>query len=610
MKDPSLAAMFCRQARRYGRKTLYRFAEGGEWRSLSWEEAIQRVREIALGLHSLGVERGARVAIFSNNRPEWNLVDWANICVGALTVPVYSTSPRAQVLHILSHCEPSVLFVESREALRRLDPFPGSLGRIRRIVLSGGEEGGAGEGTMTLAELSSRGRACEREHPETFDRLVEVLGPSDDLTIIYTSGTTGDPKGVLTTHGHYLFVIDAVDQVLPSTDEDVTLHFLPSAHSFGRLEHFMAVAKGWTVAYARSIETVSRDLRSVRPTVFFSVPRIYEIAYHRIRSRVERSGWARRFLFDRALAIGREWSRRKRAGAEPGLVLEAAMALTRRLAFSEIHAAFGGRLRVAISGGAPLPAEIAEFFHAIGLVLLEGYGLTETSTVTHVNRPNRCRIGTVGLPLPGIECRIAEDGEILLRGPNIFKAYYRDFIATEEAVDREGWFHTGDVGSVDEEGFLRITDRKKDLIVTSAGKKVAPQKIENLLRTDPMISQAMVVGGGQRPLMALVTVNSERARELAAEQGVDLGGEVASHPWVQARVKEIVREKNRELAPFEAVRQVWVLGRELSVDEGELTATMKLRRQVIMERYKELIDELYGDAKKRRSSATEETTGV
>ncbi len=600
MEYPSLAALFLAQARRYRGKLLYRFARGGDWQAYTWDEALQHVRNIALGLISLGVARGDRIAIFSNNRVEWNLVDWASISIGALTVPIYSSSPPSQVYHILNDCEPKALFVESFQQLERLKPFPAALARPDAVVIidsatSEDETGEAGNDAFTLARIEEMGRRYGEENQGAFEQGIESLRAEDDLTIIYTSGTTGEPRGVLTTHGHYLFMIDAVDAAIASSDADVTLHFLPSAHSMGRLEHFMAVAKGWTVGYARSLDALAKDLRIIRPTILFAVPRVYEIAFNRIRSRAERASAVPKSIFRGALSLGRRWSRRVRTGESAGPGLELAMKLVNRVVFAEVRAAFGGNLKVAISGGAPLSREIAEFFHALGIVILEGYGLTETSTVSHVNRLDRYKFGTVGLPLPGVECRIADDGEILLRGPNIFKGYYRDFITTQKTIDEAAWFHTGDIGEIDEDGFLTITDRKKDLIVMSGGKKVAPQRIENLLKTNPLISQVMVVGGGEKPLMALITLDQGRARELAKEEGIEFEtpAEVASHPWVTARIKALLQEKNRELAPFEAVTRFSILTRELTVVDEELTPTMKLRRQVIMERYKELIDEMH-----------------
>jgi long-chain acyl-CoA synthetase len=595
----SLAAMFLSQAKRYRNKELYRFAQGGGWHSLTWNDALAQVREIALGLVSLEVRRGDRVAILSNNRVEWHLVDWANICIGALTVPIYASSASSQALHIIGHSEPAVLFIDSLMRLKRLNPSDAFLSQFKAIVAfetsPSTKSGDRPPGILTLAGLRELGRSHEKHHKDVFELLVRSLRPEDDLTIIYTSGTTGTPKGVLTTHAHYLYMIQAVDSAIPSTDRDVTLHFLPTAHSLGRLEHFMAVAKGWTLGIARSVETVPRDLRAVRPTVIFSVPRIYENAYRRIRLRMERAGAWRSKAFNWGLSIAHQRSRKRKEGKKLSWGTEVAFRCVDWLTLSRVRVAFGGRLRLAISGGAALAADIAEFFQDLGILILEGYGLTETSTVSHVNRPQNYKFGTVGLPLEGTECRIASDGEILLRGPSIFKGYYRDLMATVESKDADGWFHTGDVGEIDEEGFLHITDRKTDLIVTSGGKKVAPQKIENLLKTDPLISQVMVVGSGQRHLLALITLDQTRIKEIAGQEGITLSSaeEISSHPWVLSRIKDRIREKTKELAPYEAVRHFCILAHDFTVEDEELTPTQKLRRQVIMDRYKELIEEMY-----------------
>jgi long-chain acyl-CoA synthetase len=590
----SLASMFLSQARRYENRVLYRFVQGGRWRSLTWSEALVHVREIALGLVSLGVHRGDRVAIFSNNRVEWLLADWANICIGALTVPIYAASTETQARHVIEHADPVVLFVDSLKRLDGLQLGARSSDQLSSVVVIDGERSSSGVGiampVLTLDRLREIGCAYAAQHGGIFELLIQETGRDDDLTIIYTSGTTGVPKGVLTTHANYLYMISAVSAAVPSNDADVVLHMLPTAHSLGRLEHFMTVAKGWTLALARSIETIPIDLRTIRPTVIFSVPRIYENAYHRLRLRIERAGSVRRRLFDWGVSVEKQRAEQK----DLRWATRMAFWCVDQIFLSRVRAAFGGRVRLAISGGAPLSRDVGEFFHALGILILEGYGLTETSTVSHVNRPDNYKFGTVGLPLEGTECRVNTDGEILLRGPHLFKCYYRDLMATNEAVDRDGWFHTGDMGAIDSDGFLRITDRKKDLIVTSGGKKVAPQKLENLLKTDPLIKQAMVVGDGLRHLLALITVDHARLKDLASKEGVVLSvDDIGSHPWVRALIKERIREKNKELAPYEAIRQFYIVSHDFTVEAEELTPTLKLRRQVIMDRYKGLIEEMY-----------------
>jgi long-chain acyl-CoA synthetase len=600
----SLADLFLSQVKRYGDRVLYRFARQNEWTTCSWNEAARRVREIGLGLVSLGIKKGDRVAIFSVNGVEWSLVDWANICVGALTVPIYASSTASQVSHILEHSGASVLFAESPERLAKLNLSAPALRHIKKFIsfCPRGEADllGAGDGRMmSLGQLQELGRRYSADHGDPFEALARSLRPEDDLTIIYTSGTTGEPKGVLTTHDHYLFVMRAVDSALPSSDQDINHQFLPFAHSLGRMEHYMVVAKGYTCGFARSMETIAKDLLTIRPTLLFSVPRIYENGYSRIRSRVAAGGSWEKLAFRLGTSIGRRITRVRMKDQKISPGLKAAHSLADRLIFSKIRESFGGRLRMAISGGAPLSREIAEFFHSLGILILEGYGLTETATVSHVNRSDRYKFGTVGLSLDGVESRIAPDGEILLRGPNILKGYYKNPVGTRTAIDPEGWFYTGDIGEIDREGFLRITDRKKDLIVTSGGKKIPPQVIENLLKGDPLISQAIVVGDRQKHLLALVTLNRELVEEWGRREGVEFGRteEITGHPRVLALVQERIRQKNKELAPFEAVRGFRILPHDLTVEKEELTPTLKLRRQVIVERYKDLIDEMSGKSR-------------
>jgi long-chain acyl-CoA synthetase len=590
--------MFLVQADRYGDRVLYRFVREGKWQSVTWREARTRTREIALGLLSLGVGKGDRIAVFSANRVEWCWVDWADISIGALTVPVYSSSTTAQLAHILDHSGATVLVGDSIERLKKLDALGASPGSLRQIVSI--EDGGASRAaalpvpSISLAELQRRGRDYDRSHGDLFEKTAASLRPEDDLTIIYTSGTTGAPKGVLTTHRHYLFMLEAVSAAIAWDEQEVNLLFLPLAHSLGRLEHFLAVARGFTCGFVRSLETIGKDLLAVEPTILVSVPRVYENAYERVRSRAESGGRFRGSIFRWALSVGARWSLYRTEGKKIGMCLRAAYRLAHRLVFSHIQAGFGGRLRLAISGGAALPPEIAKFFHSVGVLIIEGYGLTETSTVSHVNRPGRYKFGTVGLPLPGVECRTGPDGEVLLRGPNIMKGYYRDPESTREALDAEGWLHTGDIGEIDGDGFLRITDRKKDLIVTSGGKKIAPQMVENLLQTDPLIDQAMVLGDGERHLAALVTLNREQLQDWAKREGLEFHSpeEMASHPRVTALIKEKIREKNKQLSAFEAVRNFRILPHNFSIERAELTPTLKLRRQIIRERYKDLIEEM------------------
>jgi long-chain acyl-CoA synthetase len=585
--------MFFSQAERYAERPLYRFFRDGKWRTMSWRAARERVRDIGCGLNARGVSAGDRVAMYFPNRVEWCLADWANICIGALTVPIYASSTAEQAAHILSHSGATALFIDSADKLKKLG---GSLAGLRLIVVV---DGGVPKDmppsfppVVALADLEGEGRNSARG-AEVFDKAAAALGPEHDLTIIYTSGTTGEPKGVLSTHRHYLFMLEAAAAAIPCGAEDANMLFLPLAHSLGRLEHFFVVSQGLTCGLARSLETIAKDLAEIRPTILISVPRVYENAYARIRARADASGGLRRAVFRCSIAIGARWSRYQSAGKPIPAPLGLGRRIASRLVFAHIQAAFGGRLRFAVSGGAALAEEVARFFHAVGILILQGYGLTESSTVSHVNRPWHYKFGTVGESLPGVECRTADDGEILLRGPNIMKGYYRDPESTRAAVDAEGWLHTGDIGEIDAEGFLTITDRKKDLIVTSGGKKVAPQMIENLLKADPLIEEAFVLGDGERHLIALVTLDRARLAEWAETTGDKTSLEdAATNPRVQAFVKEKIRAVNKRLAAYESVRDFRILPHSFSMERAEVTPTLKLRRQIIEERYKDIIEDM------------------
>jgi long-chain acyl-CoA synthetase len=600
----SLAELFVSQVHRYRDRVLYRYPRGDGWQSYTWDESLEWVREIALGLVSLGIKKGDRVAIYSANRVEWSLIDWANICIGALTVPVYASCTPADVGRLLEHSESTLLFVDTPERWAKQNSAEISTPLLRNVILIDSANNAAPPSSeavsvLSLDKIREMGRQHAAAHKNLFDQMVSSLRPQDDLTIVYTSGTSGEPKGVLTTHGHYLFMVEAAAAAIPSIEQEVTLQFLPFAHSFGRLEHFMVVAKGYTCGFARSMETLARDFLIIRPTLLFSVPRIYENVYSRIKSRAASGRFLRRLVFRWALSVGKRFSRRQIDQSRIAWGLRVAHSIAHRLVFAKIHQAFGGRLRLAISGSAPLAPEIAEFFHTVGILVLEGYGLTETSTVSHVNRAERYRFGTVGFPLDGVDCRIASDGEILLRGQNIFKGYYRDPKGTQDVLDPDGWFHTMDVGEIDQDGFLRITDRKKDLIVTSGGKKIAPQMIENLLKTDPLFSQVMVLGDRSSHLIALVTLNGTQVMEWARQQGLKLSGleEAATHPKVIAFVRDRIRQKNKGLASFEAIRDFRILPHDFTLGEGELTPTLKLRRQIVMEHWKEEVEDM---TRKRR----------
>jgi long-chain acyl-CoA synthetase len=449
-----------------------------------------------------------------------------------------------------------------------------------------------------LAELRERGRARLGELRREIEARVAATAPPDVATIVYTSGTTGPPKGVVQSHGNHLATLEAIEAaglMRFSDPEEVDFLFLPLAHSFARAAEYLATYAGSTTVFAQSIDTVASDLRETRPTVMAAVPRIFEKLYARVMAQREAAGLFGRLIFDWAVKVGRNKSRRlqRRDPVPPWVELQ--VRLADLLVFRRIREALGGRIRFLISGGAPLARDIQEFFHAAGILILEGYGLTETTPILTVNRPDRYKFGTVGLPIEGVTLRLAEDGEILAKGPNVALGYFERPEETAAAWDSEGWFHTGDIGELDEDGFLRITDRKKDLIKTSGGKYVAPQKIENLLKTQPHISQAVVIGDNRKYCVALITLDLEEVSRWAAGVGiaVDDPRELARHPRVVELIDKEVQETNRRLASYESIKSFRILPGDFSQETGELTPSLKVKRKVVSQKYADLIEEMY-----------------
>ena len=464
------------------------------------------------------------------------------------------------------------------------------------VVITGYDAPQPPKMVMTWETLRRLGRDSADAHRSTLAERVASTRPTELATIVYTSGTTGPPKGVMQTHGNHIAAVTASKQATPVEEGWVHLLFLPLAHSFARLESFLGVAHGLTTAFAENLDKVGENLKETRPHFICSVPRVFEKVYGKILAGVEAGSPAKRKIFGWAVSVGRDVSRHQQRGQPVPAMLELKRKLAHRLVFSKLHAALGGRLQWAVSGGAPLSRDIAEFFHAAGILLLEGYGLTETCPALTFNRPDRFKFGSVGQTLPGVQLRIAADGEILARGPNIATlGYFKQPEATREVFDLDGWFHTGDIGTIDGDGFLVITDRKKDLIVTAGGMNIAPQNIENLLKADPFISQVMIYGDRRPYPVALITVNPEELSKFAREQGIltSAAAAIVTHPKVVERVGRTVEEKNTQLQSYARIKRFTVLATDFTLDGGELTPTLKVKRRVVSQKYKDAIEELY-----------------
>jgi long-chain acyl-CoA synthetase len=564
------------------RKVLLRIRAGRGFREITVKEFERAVRELAQRLLAWGIRPGDRVALFSENRPEWHIVDFACQLVGAVDVPLYATLPAPHVRYIVQDSGARLLIVSGKERARVA--LEAASGLDVKVV---GIDPDLAPGLECLEDLPLPSKRKQQELP--------VVGEEDLATLIYTSGTTGEPKGVMLTHRNLISQVLAVRPLFPITDKDVSMSFLPLSHSYERTVDYVFLQYGVQINYVESIEKVPMQLTEIRPTIMVSVPRLYERSYIKILSKIQQEGGAKRRLFAWALAVGRKVKEAEWRGEKASAFARGQYAVAKARIFSKVLERLGGRLRFTVSGGAPLSREVGEFFDIVGLPILQGYGLTESSPVISVNLLEANRIGSAGRPLPGVEVRIAEDGEILARGPNIMKGYWNKPEATAEAIDKDGFLHTGDVGYIDADGFLFITDRKKDIIVTSGGKNVAPQPIEGKLGATAYIAQAVVIGDRYPYLTALIVPNFENLETYFADKGIKglSKEEMAQHPDTEKLVAEAVKKVNAELASHERIRRFALLSREFSLEEGELTPTMKVRRRVVAERYHDLIEGMY-----------------
>jgi long-chain acyl-CoA synthetase len=577
------------------RPLAMRHKRDGAWQEITHAQLAERVRHLSLGLLELGVRAGDRVALLSENRPEWAYVDYACLAARCADVPVYPTLPARQAQYILQDSGAVLIFVSSQEHADKIASVRGELPALRQVISF--DRGVQGDGIIHIDEVISRGRSADARYPD-WRAQAEAAGPGDLATLIYTSGTTGNPKGVMLTHGNITSNVVASLQVLTIGPGDECLSFLPLSHIFERMVgHYTMLHAGVVINYAESMETVGLNMAELKPTVVASVPRVYEKVHAKTLETAMSGSALRRSIFLWAQATALEWADLHATGKKVPPLLGLARGVADRLVFSKLRAKLGGRLRYFVSGGAPLAPDIARFFYAAGMPILEGYGLTETSPVITVNRIGALRFGTVGKPIPGVEVRIAGDGEILTRGPHVMMGYYNQPEATRETIDKDGWLHTGDIGLIDEDGFLKITDRKKDLIVTAGGKNIAPQPIEALLKQNAFISNAVMLGDRRPYPIALLVPDFDRLRPWARQAGHPAEDDAAlvALPAVQAHLEAEAKKQLRDLAPFEVPKKFLILSRDFTIADGELTPKMSIRRRVVEERLKERIDALYGE---------------
>jgi long-chain acyl-CoA synthetase len=585
----TVASLALGAAARYGGTAMCQPREDGRWERTSYAQFGADVRMIAKGLIALDVAPGDRVAILSNTRAEWTLADFGAICAGAVVVPVYQTNSPEECEYVLEHAGATVLFAEDEGQLAKLAEVRDGLPELRHVIRFAGEGGDA----LTLDELRTAGAEVS---DADLDARVAAIGSHDVATIVYTSGTTGPPKGCMLTHGNLCADVDAtLERVGFVSGHDVVYVFLPLAHVLTRIVQLIAVQAGAEMAYwRRDPKKIVDDVQIIKPTHLPSVPRIFEKIHTSATAKAESAGGAKAKLFHWAVGVGRELARREDRGGHPGLVLKAQHAIADKLVLHKIRDLFGGRLKIALSGAAPIDTEILEFFHAAGIWVLEGYGMTETCAVETLNTVTEHRFGTVGRPLPVCTVKIADDGEVLMGGPNVFAGYYNDPAATAVAhVD--GWLHSGDLGELDADGYLSITGRKKDLIITSSGKNISPSNIENALKLCRWISQAVVYGDRRPYLVAVLTLDPDEAGALAAHVGAasEDPAALAQEPAVRAELQAAVDAANGKFASIEQVKRFAILDRDLSQADEELTPTLKVKRNVVYERYAEDFKRLY-----------------
>jgi len=566
---------------------------GGAYQPISHDRILEWVRRIALGLSAIGVRKGDRVAILSENRPEWAISDYACLTSGAVDVPIYATLPAEHLPYLLNDSGTAVIFVSTAQQAAKISAIRGQVPKLAHVICF--DEAAAANATMTFAALEKTGAANDSpDLAESWRRNALSLAPNDLATIIYTSGTTGEPKGVMLSHDNIHSNVVGTASAIPTTEVDVALSFLPLSHIFERTGDYWHFSNGLSIAYVESFDLVPTAMAQVRPMVVMSVPRLYEKMYARVLENALSGGALKKRIFFWARDVALRRSDVVLTGKKPGPALAASYALADKLVFSKLRERTGGRLRFFVSGGAPLAFEINKFFNAAGLTILEGYGLTETSPVIGVNTPEAFRMGTIGKPIAGVEVMIAADGEILTRGPHVMLGYYNKPDATREAIDTEGWFHTGDIGVL-EDGFLRITDRKKDIIVTAGGKNIAPQPIENAVKTNKYVSQVVMLGDRRKYPILLVVPNFDQLEKWAKQRNIIWTDrpQLLAMPTIQAKMEKEVREHFTDLASYETPKRIGLLAQDFSIESGEMTPTLKVKRRAIEKNYKELIESLY-----------------
>src|SRR6188472_900835 len=586
-KSATLADLLPLSAKLYGDASAVHYKQDGSWVDRSLNQVLETVRSLSLGLIDLGIGKGDKVSILGNTRPEWTYFDFAALSAGAVVVPIYQTNSPEECQYVLENSDAKVVVVEDDEQMEKIRAVRDQLPLLEKVV----RMTGSSEDAISLEDLAARGAG---RGAAEWERRWSAVAPEDVCTFIYTSGTTGPPKGCVISHGNYRSMLDMVNETSVIEEEDVTYLYLPLAHSFALLIQLGSFDLGATIAYwEREPLKILPNLAELKPTYFPSVPRIFEKIYTAASSGVEKEGGIKKAIFNWSIETGKKMRATERAGRRPGFVLRKSYEFADKQVLSKIRGLFGGNLRLAVSGAAPISPEILRFFDAAGVLVLEGWGMTETSTAATISKPDDFKVGTIGKPFPGCEVKIAEDGEILVKGPNVFQGYYKNEEATRETIV-DGWLHTGDIGEIDTDGFIKITGRKKDIIITAGGKNITPANLENEIKQHPLVSQCVVVGDRKPYLVALVTLDPEDAVAYAKEHGLpEDPAQLAASAEVKQTIEAHVDAINEKFARVEQVKKVAILPHDLSQESGELTPTLKVKRAVVASKHEDEIEKLY-----------------
>ncbi|MFQ5631040.1 MAG: AMP-dependent synthetase/ligase [bacterium] len=592
MDEKSIYQMFTDVCENNREKVAYRNKSGDSWEDVTWDRHRRTCKAISKSLMALGTQKDGKVTILSQTRLEWVQVDIATVSIGAVIVGIYASNLPEDCAYILNHSDAVVLFAENQQQLDKIIEVQDHLPKLKHIILIDGNPPADANEVIRWDDFIAKGKSVS---DDDFLTRTQEVQPDDLASIVYTSGTTGVPKGAMITHKNLVFTSWSAVESLSLQPHYETLLFLPLAHVFARIIVYFCIRAALTLNFAESIEKVAENLRETRPHFFASVPRIFEKVYDKITTGAQDAGGLKLKIFNWALGVGRQVSELKQQKLPVGGFLSFKNNIANKLVFSKIQAAMGGKVEWTISGAAPLNQTIAEFFHACGILILEGIGMTENTSFTNVNRVDNNKFGTVGPVGPGIEQRIADDGEVLYRGKNVMKGYYKNPEATAATIDKDGWLYTGDIGEIDADGFLKITDRKKDLIITAGGKNVAPQRVEKTMRTSRYISQVLVFGDKKKYLTGVVTLDQEQVTAWAEKSGLryESWEALCQDSKVRDMIDREVLEKNKELASFETLKKVYIAPTEFTIEGGELTASMKIKRKVVTEKYAEQIEALY-----------------